>query len=56
MLTIFPDKLVEMPCPRRVSVASYRLREQPCPDWPVVEALAVLRSDFEQRGAIDDSQ
>jgi hypothetical protein len=41
------DKLAEGPSPRWLCVTTNRLREQSCPDWPVVEALTVLRGDFE---------
>jgi hypothetical protein len=41
------DELAEGPSPRWLRVTTNRLREQSCPDWSVVEAVAVLGSDFE---------
>jgi len=51
------DKLAEGPGPRRVGVAADGLREQACPDRPLIEAGAVGRCDLEQgRRADDDGQ
>jgi hypothetical protein len=50
------DELAEGPCPHRIGIAVNGLGEQPRPNGPVVEALAVFGADFDQRRAADDSQ